>query len=304
MKNTPFILSVLPLLVLPGMADELIISNNGKDPATITNNIVHPTGNWTASNVSAKMQDVLFVKTTPNGTEEFGNGASLSSVACSLGGSDTFDYSLTWTTQVSGASGSDRLNLNKISVDWALLRLHNNTIVYTVTYDGEGVLHNYGLSFNYELSSADGSQYWKSDTPITVTINRVGERDRHMCANSCGIYTDGVNFGDTEDTIMSAARSEIVFGPEAQVQLFDDTTYTLHLTLAGITDLDTGLPFDLDEDIRTRYGWGVAHELTYAAVGNVALSAEVSPSPVPEPATATISLLALSGLAARRRRKA
>lgn len=299
MKST-YIIAMLPLLAATATAEELIISNNALDAKTITNNIVHPTGNWTASNVSASMQDILFTKSTPDAREDFGNGASLASVACSMGSGDTFRYSLTWTTQVSGGGA---LDLNKIAVDWAMLRLHNNTVIGTVTYDGEGVLHNYDLSFNYELRSADGSQVWQSSAPITVSIGGVTERDNHMCSNSGNIYKDGINFADTPNTIMSAARGEILFSEGDNVQLFDDTAYTLTLTLAGVKEHDTGLDFELNDDVRTRYGWGVAHEWTYAAVGNVMLSGEARPAPTPEPATASLGLLALGALAIRRKRK-
>lgn len=299
MKST-YIIAMLPLLAATATAEELIISNNALDAKTITNNIVHPTGNWTASNVTASMQDILFTKSTPAAREDFGNGASLASVACSMGGNDTFRYSLTWTTQV---SGDGVLDLNKIAVDWAMLRLHNNTVIGTVTYDGEGVLHNYDLSFNYELRSADGSQVWTSSTPVTVTIGGVAERDNHMCSNSGNIYRDGINFTDTPETVMSAARSEILFSADDGVKLFDDTAYTLTLSLASVKEHETGLDFALDSDVRTRYGWGVAHEWTYAAVGNVMLSGEAGPSPVPEPATASLGLLALGALASRRKRK-
>lgn len=300
MKST-YIIAMLPLLAATATAEELIISNNALDAKTITNNIVHPTGNWTASNVSASMQDILFTKSTPAAREDFGNAASLSSVACSMGGEDTFRYSLTWTTQV--ANGGDALNLNKIAVDWAMLRLHNNTVIGTVTYDGEGVLHNYDLSFNYELRSEDGSQVWQSSAPITVSIGGVAERNNYMCSNSGNIYKDGISFADTPETVMSAARGEIIFSEGDHVQLFDDTAYTLTLTLAGVKEHDTGLDFELNDDVRTRYGWGVAHEWTYAAVGNVMLSGEAGPSPVPEPATASLGLLALGALASRRKRK-
>lgn len=299
MKST-HIITILPLLAASAMAEELIISNNALDAKTITNNIVHPTGNWTASNVSASMQDILFTKSTPDAREDFGNGASLASVACSMGGGDTFRYSLTWTTQVAGGGA---LDLNKIAVDWALLRLHNNTVIGTVTYDGEGVLHNYDLSFNYELRSEDGAQVWKSSSPVTVSIGGVAERDNHMCSNSGNIYKDGISFTDTAETAMSAARSEILFSDSDGVKLFDDTAYTLTLTLADVKEHETGLNFDLNSDVRTRYGWGVAHEWTYAAVGNVMLSGEAGPAPVPEPATASLGLLALGALMSRRKRK-
>lgn len=297
------ITALIPLLVLPAMAENLIISNNATSGKTIQNNILSPTGSLSASDVFASMASPLFVKSTREGREEFGNGASLASVACSMSDINNFRYELTWTNQVNTQSGHDAFTMTAMTIDWAMLRLHNNTVVGTVTYDGEGVLHNYDLSFNYELKNADGSQTWASSTPVTVSIGAVAERDNHMCSNSGSIYKDGINLTDTPETVMSATRSEVVFGDDVPVILRDDSTYTLTLTLAGITDRDTGLPFELNTDVRTRYGLGVANEWTYAAVGNVAFTGEVGPQPVPEPATATVGLLALAGLASRRRRR-
>lgn len=302
MKYTS-IIPLIPLFALPAMAENLIISNNATSAKTIQNNILSPTGALSASDVTASMASPLFVKSTRTGQEEFGNGASLASVATSMGSAADFRYELTWTNQVNTQSGHDAFAMRVMTIDWAMLRLHNNTVIGTVTYDGEGVLHNYDLSFNYTLKNADGSQSWSSSAPVTVSLNAVSEKDNHMCSNSYGIYKDGINFNDDPDRLMSCARSEVVFNSDTPVILKDDSTYTLTLTLAGVTDRDTGMPFELDTDVRTRYGLGVANEWTYAAVGNVAFSGEIGPQPVPEPATATVGLLALAGLVSRRRRR-
>lgn len=302
MTHTP-IIGLLPLFALPALAENLIISNNATGAKTIRNSIVSPTGALSASDVSSAMNDPLFIKRTAEGAEAFGNAGSLSSVACSMGGLDTFRYTLNWTAQINSSSGHTSFSMDKMTVDWALLRLHNNTVDGVVsTYDGEGVLHPYDLSFHYELRNADGSLIRRSaaDAPIRLSIGGVAERDAYMCSNSGNIYKDGIEFTSIPETVMSAARSEILF--DTPVQLLDDAAYTLTLTLAGLTEHDTGLPFALDEDVRTPYALGTADEFTYAAVGNIAFSGGVGPAPVPEPATATLGLLALSGLLTRRRR--
>lgn len=297
------IIGLIPLLAVPAMAENLIISNNATGAASIRNSIVSPTGALSASDVSSSMHDFLFTKATPEGAESFGNAASLSSVACAMSGNTDFRYDLTWTTQINTAAGYDSFAMKKMTVDWALLRLHKDTVDGVVsTYDGEGVRLPYDLRFHYELRSADGSQIWKSepDAPITVTIGGIAERDAHLCTNSGNIYKDGIAFTTAPETVMSAARSEILF--DTPLVLFDDTAYTLTLTIAGVNEHNTGLPFELNSDIRTPYALGTADEFTFAAVGNIAFSGDIGPEPTPEPATATLSLLALSGLSLRRRR--
>lgn len=290
---------LLPLLAVPALAENLIISNNATGAKSIRNSIVSPTGALSASDVSAAMSDYLYIKRTPEEAEPYGDARSLTSVSCSMGKTEDFRYTLNWTTQVNTASGQTAFAMDKMTVDWALLRRHLDTVDGAVSaYDGEGVRVPYDLSFNYELRSADGSQVWKSapNAPITVTITNIAERDEHLRTNSGNIYKDGIAFSDSPATIMSAARSEIAF--DTPILLMDDTAYSLTLTLAGVTEHNTGLPFALGESVTTPYALGTAQEITYAAVGNIAFSGGVTP----EPATATLSLLALSGLLTRRRR--
>lgn len=297
------IIGLIPLLALPALAENLIISNNATDAKHIRNSIVSPTGALSASGVSSTMNDLLFVKRTPEGAEAYGNAGSLTSVACSTVSAADFRYTLNWTAQINTAEGYTSFAMNKMTVDWALLRLHLNTVDGIVsTYDGEGVRRAYDLSFHYELSSADGAHTWKSDpnAPITVTIGGIAERDPYMCSNSGNIYRDAVHFTEAPETIMSAAQSEINFA--TPVELFDDMGYSLTLTLAGVYEHDTGLPFALNNGVTTPYALGTAQEFTYAAVGNIAFSGGVGPQPTPEPATATLGLLALGGLLSRRRR--
>lgn len=301
--NTTPILGLIPLLTLPLSAENLIISNNATGAHSIRNSIVSPTGALSASDVSSSMSDAIFTKRTPEEAEAYGNAASLTSVTCALGDAGSFLYTLNWTTQVNTTTGHTAFAMDHMTIDWALLRLHKNTVDGAVsTYHGESVLRDYDLSFHYELRSADGSLVRKSapNAPISVTISGVAERDAYMCSNSGNIYQDGINFTESPATIMSAARSEIAF--DAPVMLMDDTAYSLTLTLAGVNEHNTGLPFALNNPVITPYALGKAEELTYAAVGNIAFSGGIGPHPTPEPATATLSLLALAGLCTRRRR--
>lgn len=298
------IIGLIPLFALPAMAETLIISNNATDAKSIRNSIVSPTGALSASDVSSSMANALFIKRTPQGAEQYGNALSLSSAACAMSSISDFRYTLNWTAQVNSTSGHNAFAMDAMTVDWALLRLHLNTVGGAVsTYDGEGVRAPYDLSFHYELRSADGSIIRKSEpnAPITVNINSVDERDEYLCSNSCGLYKDGITFNQSPETVMSAARSEIRFS--TPVELKDDTAYSLTLTLAGVTEHDTGLPFALDNGVTTPYALGTAQEFTYAAVGNIAFTGNVGPSPTPEPTTATLGLLAFTGLLTRRRRR-
>lgn len=293
------IIRLMPLLAFPAMAENLIISNNATDAKTIRNSIVSPTGALSASDVSATMSDPLFIKRTPEEAEPYGDARSLTSVSCSMGDASSFRYTLNWTAQVNSTSGHTAFAMDRMMVDWALLRLHLNTVDGAVsTYDGEGVRSPYDLSFHYELRHADGTLIRRSDpnAPVTLSVNAIAERDEHLRSNSGSIYKDGIEFTTSPATIMSAARSVIDF--DTPVMLIDDTAYSLTLTLAGVSEHNTGLPFELNHCVTTPYALGSAQEFTYAAVGNIAFSGGVTP----EPATASLSLLALAGMLSRRRR--
>ena len=293
-----FVSALLPL-VCAQAEEALIISSRAQSPVSISNEIVASSGGISASNIAATMQDFLFVKTTPDGREPFGNAASLSSVACSTTSVSDFRYELTWTMHTAPDSGFNALSLSSFSVDWALLRQHINTNGITTAYNGESVLLPYDLYFRYTLSRAGENGTELAQASVCVPIAAVSTQNDELCSASGSIYLeDGITFPTDATYAMSAARSQIE--TQSAVLLEDGTSYTLTLTLDKVTKAGTPNEVELNREHLTYFGTSVAHVWTYAAVGNIAFNGELTNTP--EPSTATLALLALSGLCARRRR--
>lgn len=300
-------ISIRPILFVSALfpfvsaqAEEaLIISNRAQDPVSISNAIVASSGGISASDISASMQDFLFVKTTPDGRECFGNAASLRSVACSTTSVSDFRYELTWTMHTAPESGCNALSLSSFSVDWALLRQHINTNGITTTYNGESVLLPYDLYFRYSLSRTGENAAELAQASVCVPIAAVQARSGELCSASGSIYLeDNITFPTDAAHAMSAARAEVA--TQSAILLEDGATYNLTLTLDKVTKAGTQNEVELNREHLTYFGTSVAHVWTYAAVGNVGFSGELINTP--EPSTATLSLLALSALSARRRR--
>ena len=149
---------------------------------------------------------------------------------------------------------------------------HGGSVV--AFYRGGGINDNYG----YNAITLGGT-----DEALTLTVGR--GRAQNTLNNATGIganttfsYQDKVTFDTT-----------IAKGVE----------YTL--SVAGATSAMTPTLSWVDAE-------GIAQSLTASSYkgnmnGNAALTYAVNTEYIPEPATATLSLLALAGLAARRRRK-
>ena len=159
-----------------------------------------------------------------------------------------------------------------------------------------------------------------SDSGSLTLINSHG-----VSENSWSEYFDGSTFGDATvsayscDLGLTAAESITSVTTYTMVSNADDKTFTIYKNGTQIDqwtnwNTDTGLA---GLQLAGRFGGGSRlsdnetveldnvtiwnKALTTAEVGAIVISTE---SPVvPEPTTATLSLLALAGLAARRRRK-
>lgn len=281
--------------------EQFIISNQAADAITINNTVVAHSSGSSADNIHASMNDFLFVKSTPDGREIYGNAASLGSVACSTAPTADFRYSLTWTQHLDTAGGYNALSLSQMSVDWALLRQHINTNGGTSMYNGEGVLLPYDLYFRYELTRAGGDKTSLGSASVRVPITALSPRDEELCSNSGSIYAaDGITLATGIENGMSAAQAVIT--PEQAILLEDGGTYTLTLTLDKVTKAGTDNVVELDTEHLTYFGNSVAHVWTYAAVGNIAFKGELTNTP--EPTTPALTLAALLGVAFRRRRRA
>ena len=153
-----------------------------------------------------------------------------------------------------------------------------------------------------------------SDSGSLTLINSHG-----VSENSWSSYFDGSTYGDATvsayscDLGLTAAESTTSVTTYTMVSNADDKTFTIYKNGTQIDqwtnwNTDTGL---IALQLGGRYGGG-----GYSLTGNETVefdnvtiwdkaltAAEVGSIIIPEPTTATLSLLALAGLAARRRRK-
>ena len=105
--------------------------------------------------------------------------------------------------------------------------------------------------------------------------------------------TGGNHSAGLQDTKVSLSFGESVFGEGSAVLGGGSATGTAEITGAYL--LDAGESVDLTMKVQRTH--------STAATGFASVSAGTMTYVIPEPATATLSLLALCGLAARRRRK-
>ena len=189
---------------------------------------------------------------------------------------------------------------------------------------------------------ADG-QYWEVDTnsflydaisaatttaaTLTLTVDyywtgaQWGENILHVGCNGTGIaygLSDGyisMTTGTATDNEFAAAKTDL----RLEANAWNTITYTLSnnewtATLGGVTsDAKTlgDVSWDASAAERNKYsigikapGWnGGATGLNDSGCKIANMSIAYTAAPIPEPTTATLSLLALAGLAARRRRK-
>ena len=196
------------------------------------------------------------------------------------------DGSCPWSSQVSGVGESFTLSLDVNSVsdsnDWkTIVSLYsdggtatfNNCMALTTNGDGDGsiVLQSglgeetpYGSAGNQTLASG-----WKSSDVKNTTFTIVSD----ATADTLTLYVNGVEAAHIDDWGAGSGKS------------------------LALTGFQFGSCFSNADKIS-------GAEISNITVWNKALTAtEVKGLVIPEPTTATLSLLALAGLAARRRRK-
>ena len=190
---------------------------------------------------------------------------------------------------------------------------------------------------------SEAGQYWEVDTnsflydaitaatttaaTLTLTVDyywtgaQWGENILHVGANNTGIaygLSNGyisMTTGTAADNEFAAAKTELRLTANA----WNTITYTLSnnkwtATLGGVTsDAKTlgDVSWDASAAERNKYSIGIkapgwdagATGLNDSGCKIANMSIAYTAAPIPEPTTATLSLLALAGLAARRRRK-
>ena len=164
---------------------------------------------------------------------------------------------------------------------------------FTFTLTEAYTMDDFGTVLGFYRGSAVNDTYGYNaivlggtDAALTLTVGRGRAYD--TVDNATGIDAD------TTFTFASAADDKVTFTTE----ILKGVTYTLTVT-GGDQAMTPTLSWDGGTETLSSYKGNMN--------GNAALTSVVNPGTmtvtVPEPATATLSLLALAGLAVRRRRK-
>ncbi len=168
---------------------------------------------------------------------------------------------------------------------------------FTFTLDDAYTMENSGTVLAFYRGSAVNDTYGYnaivlggSEDALTLTVGR-GR------ANATVDNATGIN-ADTTFTFAGAADDKVTFTTTIQ----KGVTYTLTVT-GGDQSMTPTLTWADGSETLASYKGNMNGNAALTSVVNPGVSYTVELPAVPEPTTATLSLLALAGLAARRRRK-
>lgn len=212
---------------------------------------------------------------------------SLKSVVASKSNITDFDYKFDFSLERADAT-HDYYCLTSIGVDMAIVHHQRNHITTDKYYEGGAGVHPYTIDYTWTLRDSAGTVLTMGSSTLITGYTVHG--DYGVTDNGSVYQGDGVTFRST-----STGQSRLEFSD--MVALGYGKSYTLELTLNSAVTTD-GTNRSIGTEYLNREKVGRDEFYTdYVAVGNVKLTA------VPEPATATLSLLALAGLASRRKRR-
>ncbi len=209
------------------------------------------------------------------------------------------------TSNMADISFSFTLNLSQFWKDLGT-GVNNRTLVSVSFLDNNGSVGQYAEGL-YLANDGDISTFWGN--PPTSSHNANSRSSDHLVSTAKTFTTDAEGYPTTMDFIDSAFTSS-VFTRDGQYY----TVLTATISQSGVQLYDmNGTQLFNDSGLMSGSYRGIdtlSFNTTY--ISDVALTPErltetadivASAKLIPEPATATLSLLALAGLAARRRRK-
>ena len=169
---------------------------------------------------------------------------------------------------------------------------------FTFTLTDDFTMEDFGTVLGFYRGTAVNDTYGYnaivlggSDEALTLTIGRGRAYD--TVDNATGIDAD------TTFTFAGGAKDKVTFTTTIQ----KGVEYTLSVT-GGNQSMTPTLTWDGGSETLASYEGNMNGNAAFTVVVNPGtITKEVATPAVPEPATATLSLLALAGLASRRRRK-
>lgn len=315
MKRNLILITLGALVSLQaGAADEsrlFTLSNRGTSNSSMETGILYQADTLAGLSVSGAMAgDAISYTPTLKGANgastrvvEGGATASSQSVAIARAKAGSGDGSFMYTLDLrfGGAATPAPVGLTSVSVDFAMLRER-----YTRSFGddshghpGEAVHFGADITYRYSLLNADTGITLASGQSMVTTPGGVG-------CNPLSSITDAVDSSvytarnaDQLSVAMTGVRDVIDF--DAPVTLAADTNYQFVITLDSVKVTGTQANVILNEHITDENLVRYTNYANYVALGNI--SAFGGALPVPEPATAGLSLLAMAGVLARRKRK-
>ncbi|MCI6981378.1 MAG: PEP-CTERM sorting domain-containing protein [Akkermansia muciniphila] len=226
------------------------------------------------------------------------------------------NYGFNKTYQTTDSNRRDKLDVGAKGLV-AAGKWNNNTIEHSITLDSSALTGGMYYQITYS-TSATGSQnafvcYLSSDsysltlgnsydTNKSIVLGKVDSELKGNCptyqqgaANGAGSYEGGVGIVPTSLTTVTNG---------SVVSPYQAATYTLNISAGLITGVVAigESEYSFSSEINNSFNFDTIGFVIDGEAGAVGLKS-VKVTLVPEPTTATLSLFALAGLAARRRRK-
>lgn len=287
------------------------VSNRGTSNSSMTTEVLQMDSSL--SNVSASgamYQDAISYTPSLKGnngasSRVVAGGATASSASVAIARASTANFDYIMDLSFNAALGSDKtdMRLNALTVDFAMLRER-----YTRSFGDDSLGHtgeavHFGADITYRYALMDTTHSVELASGL-VSVNTPAGKG----CNPLESITDAVNasvyspFNPLQlSSAMPGARSTISF--ERPLTLAAGTEYCLEIKLDSVKVEGTGADVILNTHINDENLVRYTNYSNYVAIGNVSAYGDMATPTTPEPATASLSLLALSGLCARRRRK-
>lgn len=232
-------------------------------------------------------------------------GATASSASVAIARASASDFEYTMDLSFHAALGSDKtdMRLSALTVDFAMLRERYTRSFGDDSHGHTGEAVHFGADITYRYALVDTTHSVELTSGL-VSVNTPAGKGCHPLES----ITDAVNasvYSSANPTLLSSAmtgaRSTITLAQP--LTLAAGTEYSLEITLESVKVEGTGADVILNTHINDENLLRYTNYSNYVAIGNISAYGEMATPTTPEPTTASLSLLALSGLCARRRRK-
>lgn len=287
------------------------VSNRGTSNSSMATQVLQMDSALSSVSASGAMyQDAISYTPSLKGNNgassrvvEGGPTAASGSVAIARASTANFDYTMDLSFHAAPGSDKTDMRLSALTVDFAMLRERYTRSFGDDSHGHTGEAVHFGADITYRYALMDTTHSVELASGL-VTVNTPAGKG----CNPLESITDAVNasvYSSANPTLLSSAmtgaRSTITLAQP--LTLAAGTEYSLEITLESVKVEGTGADVILNTHINDENLVRYTNYSNYVAIGNISAYGEMATPTTPEPTTASLSLLALSGLCARRRRK-